>query len=221
MKRVENKRDETIRVMLPFLIMIVITFLIAVSLSWGIIFRLFARLGFGPPIGIMAEQNFSYTIPSSQLQVGSVVGYYSFANDSAGNQNMTNMTGPVRTFKVIYPENITDIHIENENNKITSSIQQGHHFYVFFNITNERSSDVTRRYIVQLVDPDGKITQSIFHNNKTVSPGQEEKKYETFIANKLGNYKAQVFIWTDWASVNPAGFPIASSEEINFESVSG
>jgi hypothetical protein len=90
---------------------------------------------------------------------------------------------------------------------------------VYFKVKNERTSDVTRRYIIQLVDPDGKVTQSIFHNNRTVNPGQEEENHETFTADKLGEYTAQVFVWTDWASANPSGFPIASSKEIKFESV--
>jgi hypothetical protein len=215
MKKNESKNKKRgLRVILPFVIIVISIFLIAVLLSWSGINRFFARLGFGPPIKItVVQKEFTYTIPSSQLVAGKVINYYSSANDTSGNENTT----IIKSFKVIYPENITHIHIENETNYPTGTIKHGHQLYVSFNITNERASGVTRRYIVQLVDPDGKITQSINSNRMTVSSGQEEENDVSFTAEKIGTYKAQVFIWTDWAS--QSGFPIASSEIKAFNSV--
>jgi hypothetical protein len=212
----ENK-GKRFKVILFFVILIVIIFLMAVSLSWKKISRLFFPLGLGPPIGIMAVQEFTYTIPSSQLSPGKVVGYYSFANDTSGNWNTTNTTPEMfSTFTVIYPENITDIHIENEINEPNGTIQHGHQFYVSFNITNKRTSDVTRRYIVEVFDPEGIVVQPIVSSRTTVNPGKEEEIDVSYVAEKVGTYTAKVFVWTDWAS---SGFPIAYGKTISFNSV--
>jgi len=211
-----NEKEKPLRVALPFMIVIFIIFSLAILLSWASITRFFARLGFGPTIGILAVQKeFNYTIPSSQLRPGQVVGYYSWANDTYGNESIS----IIKTFKVIYPENITDLHIENETNNPVTKIQLGHTFYVSFNLTNERTSDVTRMYIVQLIDPDSKVVMPIQSEINTISPGQEEKIDENYVAEKMGTYTAQVFVWTDWVSADSPGFPIAYSKSINFDCV--
>ena len=214
----KGSKGKRFKVILSFVILIIIIFLIAVSLSWQKISKLLYQLGFIPEMGIMAVQKeFTYTIPSSQLIPGKVVGYYSFANDSSGNWNTTNTTPEVfSTFKVIYPENVTDIHIENETNEPTGTIQHGHQFFVSFNVTNERTSDVTRRYIVEVFNPVGIVVQPIVSSRTTVSPGKEEEIDVSYVAEKVGTYTAKVFIWTDWAS---SGFPIAYGKTISFNSV--
>jgi len=214
----KESKEKRLKLILPFVILIIVIFLIVVSLSWQKISKLLYRLGFIPEIGIMAVQKeFTYTIPSSQLSPGKAVGYYSFANDTSGNWNTTNTTpGMFSTFIVIYPENITDIHIENEINEPTGTIQHDHQFYVSFNITNKRTSDVTRRYIVEVFDPEGIVVQPIVSSRTTVSPGKEEEIDVSYVAEKVGTYTAKVFIWTDWAS---SGFPIAYDKTINFNSV--
>ena len=213
----KGSKGKRFKVILSFVILIIIIFLIAVSLSWQKISKLLYQLGFIPEIGIMAEKEFTYTIPSSQLSPGKVAGYYSFANDTSGNWNTTNTTPEVfSTFTVIYPENITDIHIENETNEPTGTIQHGHQFFVSFNVTNERTSDVTRRYIVEVFNPEGIVVQPIVSSRTTVSPGKEEEIDVSYVAEKVGTYTAKVFIWTDWAS---SGFPIAYDKTINFNSV--
>jgi len=222
MKKTKNKNvEKPFKMFLPFVIIIIIIFLIAVLLSWGNINRLFARLGFGPSVGIMAQQQeFTYTISSTQLSAGEVVGYYSFANDSSGNWNTTNTTpGSFRTFIVIFPENITDIHIENETHLPATNIIKGHQFYVSFNVSNQRTSSVTRRYIVQVVDPDSRVTQSLVSSRTTVSPGTEGKIDVSYTAVKSGLYTAQVFVWTGWLSAPESGFSIAPSKLTNFNSI--
>jgi hypothetical protein len=209
MKENENKG---FRVVLPFLTIIIIIFLITILLSWRNISKLFVHLGLGPPIGIMAEQKeLTYTIPYNNLTAGKVVGYWSFANDTSGNSNTTNTTpGVFRTFIVIYPEDIHDLHIENFGGGTITTISQGQQFNVVANITNNRSSSVTRAYISQLTDPDSKTTQLPLYNVMTVPQGTEEKNLNGFTAVKTGIYTVQVMVWSNLAS--KGGFPISSPE---------
>jgi len=214
MLRKNKSEQRKFRVVLPFVVIVAIIFLITVSLSWQNITRFFARLGIIQPIEIAAvEEEYTHTIPSSQLRVGSIVAYYSFANDTSGNWNMTNMIEPVRTFVVIYPEDVHDMHIEDMSGNPISTISQGQSFNVVANVTNERTSTVTRAYIVQLVDPDSQVTQPINYNVMSVNPGTEEKNLVgPYIAEKTGDYTAQVFVWSNLASAG--GFPIGSPENI-------
>ncbi len=211
MKKIKNKNEKkTLRVILPFIIIIIIIFLIAISLSYNIS-RFFARLGIGQ-IGIMAvQQNFIYTIPASQLSPGEVIGYYSFANDTSGNWNTTNTTpGAFRTFVVIYPENITSVFFSTLANPQTpiSTIQLYNQFNVVVNHTNERTSSVARRIIVQVTDPNGKVI-SPSSSFSTDNSGQKGQITFSYTAEKLGTYIAQAFVWTEWASLS--GFPIGYS----------
>jgi hypothetical protein len=64
------------------------------------------RLGMGIMEGPIP---FTHTIPKEQLSAGEVVGYYSFANDTNGNFNMTNMTEPIRYFVVEAPTTTTTV----------------------------------------------------------------------------------------------------------------
>jgi len=211
MKKNKNK-TKNYKIVLPFLTIIIIIFLIAIFLSWKTISRLFVHLGISPLIGGMAEQKeLSYTIPSSQLSAGKVVGYWSYANDTSGNFNTTNTTPVVfRTFIVIYPEDIHDLHIENMGGGTITIVSQGQQFRVVANVTNNRSSPVTRTYISQVVDPDGKVTQLPTYNIMTPPQGAEEKNLNGYTAFKTGTYTVQVFVWSNLAS--SGGFPISSPE---------
>lgn len=214
MKKIKNKNEKKItRVILPFAIIIIIIFLITILLSKGNINRFLVHLGIAPQVGIMAvQQEFTYTIPASQLSSGKVVGYYSFANDTSGNRNFTNSTpGAVSFFIVIYPEDIHHQHIEDMSGNTISSVSSGQSFRIVANVSNNRTSSVTRTYIVQLVDPDGKVTQPINSNIMSVGTGTEEKNLVgPYLAQKPGIYTAQVFVWSNMASAG--GFPIASPE---------
>jgi len=211
MKKNKNK-TKNYKIVLPFLTIIIIIFLIAIFLSWKTISRLFVHLGISPLIGGMAEQKeLSYTIPSSQLSAGKVVGYWSYANDTSGNFNTTNTTPVVfRTFIVIYPEDIHDLHIENMSGGTITTVSQGQQFRIVANVTNNRSSSVTRTYISQIVDPDGKVTQLPSYNIMTAPQGTEEKNLNGYTAFKTGTYTAQVFVWSNLASAG--GFPISTPD---------
>jgi hypothetical protein len=214
-----NNGERRFRMFLPFVIIVIIIFLIALLLSWQNINRFFARLGlgFGPSIGIMViPKEVSYTIPTTQLSPGKVVGYWSFANDSYGNWNTTNTTpGVFRTFIVIYPENITSVNFTNATNYPITTIQLGRTFNVVVNNTNDRNSSVSRRIIVQLIDPDARpIPPS--SSQSTDNSGQKGQVTFSYTAEKLGTYRANVFVWTEWISL-PGNFPIAyfNSNTIN------
>jgi len=212
-KNKNNNKNKIFREVLPFLTIIIIIFLIAIFLSWKTISRLFVHLGISPLIGGMAEQKeLSYTIPSSQLSAGKVVGYWSYANDTSGNFNTTNTTPVVfRTFVVIYPEDIHFLHIENNTpGNIITTILVGQPFRIVANVTNNRSSSVTRAYIAQLTDPDGKVTQLPQYNIMSPAAGAEELNYNGFNAMKAGTYTGQVFVWSNLASAG--GFPISTPE---------
>jgi hypothetical protein len=218
MKKTKNKKVEnSLRVFLPFVILIIIIFLIAISLSWKNINRFFARLSVGPSVGIMAQQQeFTYTIPWYNLSAGEVVGYWSFANDSSGNWNATNLTLPIKTFIVIYPENITAVYFTNATNYPITTIQLGRLFNVVSNNSNDRTSSVSRRIIVQLIDPDGKYVPPS-SSQSSDNAGQKGQVTFSYTANKLGTYRANVFVWTEWASLS--GFPIAYSNSNTINSI--
>lgn len=89
------------KVMLYFVCIIVIIIVISVFMFPKISKNIsnLSRLGIFQILG--GPTTFTHLIPGSQLNTpGMVVGYYSFANDSAGNYNMTNMTVPIKTFIV-------------------------------------------------------------------------------------------------------------------------
>jgi hypothetical protein len=77
------------KIILTFLCIIIFIFLLSISLSPELsrnISRTFSRLGIIP---LRRLKTFSHTIPASDLNVGKVVAYYSYANDTAGNFDMT------------------------------------------------------------------------------------------------------------------------------------
>jgi len=213
------KRDEAIRALLPFLITLIFIFLMA-AFSWDFISRLFARLGLVPPIVITAEQReFTYTIPSSNLIAGRVVGYYTIANDSAGNVNMTNMTEPIRTFLVIYPEEIINIQILNSSFLPSASISQGSDFWVNVTINNLRTSDVSPLVTIQIINPDGSVTEPLAGNRQDTHQPSElvstQQLYHT-VDLSTGTYTAEARVITDWART---GFKIAYTQNTTFDIV--
>jgi len=206
MKRRKNDVEgNKFRIILPFVIVILLIFLIAVSLSWENITRFFARLGITPPIVIEAfpPTEFTYTIPASQLTAGEIVEYFSNATDSSGNPNETTK----QTFTVIYPETIHNVHFEDLSHNTIISLQQNDDFYIGFNITNEREGSVGRLYLVQLIDPDGFVTENLRTDSASIPEDfEEEHDAGIYTATKTGTYTAQIFVWT---ALPPVGFPIS------------
>jgi len=84
------------KIVLPFLVLVISIFLLSILLfpevSRNISLSL-SRLGILPLRGL---RTFSHTIPASELDAGEVVGYYSYANDTAGNE----ATSGIKTFTV-------------------------------------------------------------------------------------------------------------------------
>lgn len=191
-------------------------------LSWLNITKFLTRLGIGPPIGIMEEQEFTYTIPSSQLQPGMVVGFYSFANDTSGNSNTTNSTpGVFRTFRAIYPEELIEIEILNSSLLPDTEIKQGSPFNVRVKINNSRVSDVDPWLSFQIVNPDGTVTKPLMGVGiGSHHPGQLLTQRVEFTTSDLspGTYTAEVRILNNnWGRLG--GFIIAYSKSKSFDVV--
>jgi len=223
MKKNESKK-KAFRLILNFAIIIAIIFLIALLLSWENITRFFARLGLVPPITIMGvEEEFTYTIPSSELQAGESVAYYSFANDTSGNWNETNRTLPLRTFIVIYPEDITSIEILDFTGApaIPPEIPQGQAFSVQINITNDRASPVFNPKVTyQIKNPDDTVTMRVASSSPAIhDSGQDLSFSQGFdtAGYPKGTYTVEGRVITNWAMLG--GFRIAYTETTTFDVV--
>lgn len=193
-------------------------------LSWQNITKFFARLGVTPTIGVMAEeQNLTLTIPSSQLQPGMVVGFYSFANDTTGNWNMTNMTEPIRTFRIIYPEEVNEIEILNSSLEPDTQIKQGSSFNVRVRINNSRISDVDPLLSFQIINPDGTVTKPVKGIGiESHQPDQVLTQRMEFTTTDLstGTYTAEVRILNNnWGRLG--GFNIAYTNSTTFDIIEG
>jgi len=85
----KRKLSGKFKTVLTFTTVILIIFLISMLLFPEIperISKTLMRLGIIP---MAVSREFTHTIPASNLDVGEVVGYYSYANDSLGNENTT------------------------------------------------------------------------------------------------------------------------------------
>jgi len=97
------KMGRVSKIVLPFLGLVIAIFFLSILLFPEVarnISTSFLRLGI-IPIGAM--KTFSHTIPASELNVGEVIGYYSYANDTAGNEDRTE----IKSFTVQTIEGIT------------------------------------------------------------------------------------------------------------------
>jgi hypothetical protein len=93
------------KIISSFLAIVLFIFLLSISLSPEIsknISRSFSRLGIIP---VGAVKTFSHTISASELNAGDVVSYYSYANDTSGNNNTTK----IKSFTVQAVEVVTKI----------------------------------------------------------------------------------------------------------------
>jgi hypothetical protein len=226
MKISKNKNQvKKVRVILPFIVIIIIVFLIAILLSWKNITRYFARLGIVPEVGIMVTPPtpFIYTIPSSDLKVGSVVHYWSFANDTSGNSNTTNSTpGVFKTFIVIYPENITRIVISaTPGGPAVTQIPKNNNVYVRVYFNNSRTKDVYAYLTFQVIDPNGVVVKPLDSGSQSPHiPGMEnwkDQSYSTtsnewFVGN---NYKVEVRVFNDTWGLG-GGFRISNTINATF-----
>ena len=107
------------RIVLPFIGLVISILLLSILLFPEVprsISRALSRLGI-MPWGRL--KTFSHTVPASNLDVGEVVAYYSFANDSAGNEDMTE----IKSFTVQAVEVVSE---EKEEEIETSSIKEEH-----------------------------------------------------------------------------------------------
>ncbi len=225
-KSENNNKEKRFRVILPFAIIIIIIFSIAVSLSWQNITRFFARLGIVPYVEIMVEEKeFTYTINFSETPIPpeSVVGYYSFANDTFGNWNMTNCTDPgicpqivpLRTFTVIYPENITEVQTLNTSDDPITQIKLGRNFKLQTKVKNNREGDVSPLIIHQLKRPNGMV-KTLYAQQPLLNPGEETPYTTQYLAEETGFYTLESFVWTDWP---PTGVPVAHYENKTIECI--
>ncbi len=219
-----EKKEKQVRVVLSFIVVFIVIFLISMVLSWLNITKFLTRLGINPPMAIMAEeQNSTYTISSSQLQPGMVVGFYSFANDTSGNWNVTNMTEPIRIFRVIYPEDVIEMEILNSSLLPDTEINQGSPFNVRVKINNSRVSDVNPLLSFQIINPDGTVTKPLMGVGiESHQPGQLLTQRVEFTTSDLspGTYTAEARILNNnWGRLG--GFNIAYTKHTTFDVVQG
>ena len=95
------------KIISSFLVIVLFIFLLSISLSPELsrnMSRTFSRLGI-IPVGPVIT--FSHTIPASELNAGDVVSYYSYANDTTGNSNTTE----IKSFTVQAAEVATTVSI--------------------------------------------------------------------------------------------------------------
>lgn len=219
MKKSKSK-EKGVRVILPFVVIILLIFLMVVSLSWEEITKFFARLGIVPLVEIMEfpPTEFTYTIPSSDLRAGRVVGYFSNATDTSGNPNAT----VTKTFKVIYPENVNAVQILDASYIPVTQINKGSDFFVRVTINNSRLSDVDAWIIFQVLDPNGDAVEPLTGVSQySHTPGVVQtidKSYSTTSDNFfVGNgYTAEVRVFNQtWGVLG--GFKICTTRSATFD----
>jgi hypothetical protein len=110
------------KIISSFLAIVILILLLSIFLSPEIsrnISRNFSRLGIIP---IGTGKTFSHTIPASDLIAGEVVGYYSYANDTSGNEAKTEVNSfTVQSVEITTetsaPEKIETLSIKEEQEK--------------------------------------------------------------------------------------------------------
>ncbi len=112
------------KIILPFLGIVIFIFLLSIFLSPELsrnISRAFSRLGIVPRI---PAKTFSHTIPTSNLNAGEVVLYYSYANDTAENEVKTEINSftvqsvEAVTTETTIPEEIQTVAVKEEHEKV-------------------------------------------------------------------------------------------------------
>jgi hypothetical protein len=219
-----NKVGRLHKIILPFLGLVVSIFILSILLFPEVsrnISRTFSRLGI-IPLGPI--KTFSHTIPASNLNSGEVVGYYSFANDTSGNENMTEIrTFLVQPVEVVttepsVPEKIETVPVKEEHEKteINKPVKWRKELVV-----KNPSTEEVKGYEVSLpkdanniivkdergeilytdmgswkIDIPGKENISYFVEYETPAPYKEESVIEPFVLGK--KYEKRIKVKSDF-----------------------
>jgi hypothetical protein len=213
-----NKLD-FLKITTGFIVLVSLIFLTVVYLfpeDLQIIFKKMSRLGPSYP-GEGDLRTFIYTISSSDLQPGEVVGYRTYAQDDSGNWNVTDIrTFTVSTTAPTYDVNTDMIRIMNNTDNSVSSINRGDPYKIRVDISNNNTSSRQMVIISQVINPNNQIRERIRSTNKEINAQNQSYVELNYTAPDItGTYTIQIFVWSNWASLG--GVPLANPSTTIFE----
>jgi hypothetical protein len=208
------------KIALPFLGIVIFVLLLSIILSPEIsrnISKSLAKLGIIP---VVYMKTFSHIITASKLHADEVVAYYSFANDTTGNSNTTEIKNFIVQAIEITPKEIETVSVKEEHEK--AEINKPVKWRKELVISNPSSEEVkgyevtgfpkdAKNIIVK--DENGKILFNDKNSWKTDIAGKEEVSYfieyetpppykEEFIIKPLilgKNYEKRINVKSDFA----------------------
>lgn len=105
------------------------------------------------------------------------------------------------------------------NHNPTVYILPEQQYYVTANIMNIEDATKSAKFIVQIIDSSGLVVDDISSSSLTLNSGETRQLEVSYTApDIIGDYTAQIFVWTDLASRR--GLALAPSLDLNFEVVS-